>query len=434
MMAGMTETGAADQDATASGPGTGRPAAGRSPHEWTRMVRGWHAAFWIMVGLAALWLAVTTTVSGSGRVTGLAAIGVLMLAYGALMQRPTRTTGWPAWIYLIIAVVAVGVSCSVDGALSMLLFVVYSQVWMFTPNLKVGSAFATALTVSALLGFLSKYGFTAERLREIGPQMAVSLLFSLLLGIWISRIISQSSERAELIAELDAARSGLSQAQHARGVMAERERMALEIHDTLAQGFTSIVMLAQAAAVGIEQDPDLARQRLGTIEDVARENLAEARALVAAFSPVGLENSTLPAAVGRLTERFAAETGLDIELDVDFDLSDGAPRLRRDQEVVLLRAVQEALTNVRRHAQASRIIVRLLVDADGARVEVRDDGVGFAPVLPGAPQPGYGLAGMRGRVADLGGDLDVASSPGAGTRVVVQVPAAGRPAVCEEGP
>jgi ATP/maltotriose-dependent transcriptional regulator MalT len=88
------------------------------------------------------------------------------------------------------------------------------------------------------------------------------------------------------------------------------------IHDTLALGFTSIVMLSQAAAAGIEKDPGLATQQLGTIEGVAWENLAGARALVAAYAPVGPENATLPDAVRRLTERFAAETCLDLDLDM----------------------------------------------------------------------------------------------------------------------
>jgi signal transduction histidine kinase len=390
-----------------------------SPPEWTRRVRGWHAAFWIMMGLAVVWLVATTLVTVPQRNAGLLTIGVLSVAYAALMQRPSRVTGWRSITYLVIAIVAVGVACSIDGNLSMLLFVVYSQVWVFTPDLRVGVAFATALSISALVGFLTQVGFSIANLRDIGPQMAVSLLFSILLGVWISRIIDQSTERADLITELEAAREELNQTEHARGVMAERERMAREIHDTLAQGFTSIVMLSQAAAAGMDKDPGLAARQLGRIEGVARENLAEARALVAAFAPVGLENSTLPDAVRRLTERFAAETGLDLDLDV----SDGTTNLSRGQEVVLLRAVQEALTNVSRHAAAHRVAVRLLVDADGARVDVGDDGIGFAP---GETHSGYGLAGMRGRVAEVGGEIDVASSPGAGTRVVVLLPAVGR--------
>ena len=231
--------------------------------------------------------------------------------------------------------------------------------------------------------------------------MTVSLGFSLLLGLWIYRIIEQSESRASLIASLEAARAELAAAHHAQGVAAERERIAREIHDTLAQGFTSIVMLAQASPV----QPAL-------IEQVARDNLAEARALVAAFSP--LDSSTLTEALDRLTTRFRDETGLAVEVDLS-----GSPALSRDREVVLLRVVQEALTNVRRHARASSVTVRLQADPAGARVEVVDDGVGFGPDR----REGYGLAGIRGRVDEAGGSVDVASAPGRGTHLTVRVPA-----------
>jgi signal transduction histidine kinase len=244
--------------------------------------------------------------------------------------------------------------------------------------------------------------------------MLASLLFSLLLGFWISRIIDQSRERAELIDQLEAARTELAAADHARGVMAERERVAREIHDTLAQGFTSIVMLAQLAAV--ERDGAAAAGRLRDIEDVARENLAEARALVAAFTPVGLEDATLRDAVRRLADRFTHETGVLVDVQ-DGDL-DGVA-LSRDQEVVVLRAVQEALTNVRRHARARHVTVGLSVDGTGARLEVADDGDGFAP---GGADGGFGLAGMRSRVAEVGGEVEVASTPGEGTLVTVRLP------------
>jgi signal transduction histidine kinase len=175
-------------------------------------------------------------------------------------------------------------------------------------------------------------------------------------------------------------------------------------------------MLAQVAGAAVGRDERLVADRLAMIEDVARENLAEARALVAAFSPVALDGHGVQDAVRRLAERFGRETGLVVDLDV----ADGVARLTRDQEVVVLRSVQEALANVRRHAHARRVTIRLLTDDEGARVEIGDDGVGFAP---GSASGGFGLAGMRGRVAEVGGELDVASTPGGGTRVVVRVPA-----------
>jgi len=203
-------------------------------------------------------------------------------------------------------------------------------------------------------------------------------------------------------------------------VTAERERMAREIHDTLAQGFTSIIMLTQAVRAEVEAgDPQPATDRLEAIELVARENLGEARALVAAFSPVALEGSTLTDAVRRLAERFGTETGVAIDVEVPTDSTAALAALTREREVVLLRAAQEALTNVRRHARARLVTVRLSAEDSEALVEVQDDGVGFEP----GRGVGFGLTGMRDRAHDTGGELDVSSAPGQGTRVRVRVPA-----------
>jgi signal transduction histidine kinase len=190
------------------------------------------------------------------------------------------------------------------------------------------------------------------------------------------------------------------------------------VHDTLAQGYTSIVVLAQTAAAQVGPDPDAARERLALIEEVARENLAEARAMVAAFSPVPLEGATLVEALHRLAERFARETG--VSTRVDTAALDGAPALSRNEEVVLLRGAQEALTNVRRHAAASAVVLRLSAVGGHVSVHVEDDGVGFDPAVAG----GHGLAGLRSRVAEVGGEVDVVSAPGEGTRVTVRVPGA----------
>jgi len=386
------------------------------PDAWDRWVVGWHLGFWLLAGIAALWAVTSTYLEPGDREQALAVIGALALAYALLIQRGESRGTTRGRLYLVLAVVLTGLGCAVSPTLSLLLFVVFPQMWMFSEEVREGAAFTVALTCVTLLGFLAGSGWSLEMLREAGPQMLASLLFSLLLGFWISRIIDQSRERAELITQLEAARTELAAADHARGVMAERERVAREIHDTLAQGFTSIVMLAQLAAV--EQDGDTAvTSRLRSIEDVARENLAEARALVAAFTPVGLEDASLRDAVRRLADRFRRETGVEVDVhDRELEAAD----LSRDQEVVVLRAVQEALANVRRHARARHVTVRLSADGIGARLEIGDDGVGFAP---GAGDSGFGLAGMRSRVAEVGGEVDVASVPGRGTLVTVRLPA-----------
>jgi signal transduction histidine kinase len=242
----------------------------------------------------------------------------------------------------------------------------------------------------------------------------VTIAFSLLFGVWIERIIAQSSERRELIQKLEATRAELAQVSREAGVLAERERLAAEIHDTLAQGFTSILMLLQAVEPQIGLDPAEARRQIALATRTARENLAEARALVAAVPPAALGDASLDEAVRRLADRLGEELDLDAECVVS-----GAPRrLEARSEVVLLRAAQEGLANVRKHAKADRVGVSLAYRPTTVRLEVRDDGAGFDPETVS----GFGLRGMRDRAAQVDGTLDVHSTPGEGTTIALEVP------------
>jgi signal transduction histidine kinase len=243
----------------------------------------------------------------------------------------------------------------------------------------------------------------------------VTIAFSVFFGLWVERIIAQSAERRELIGRLEATRAELTEVSREAGALAERERLAAEIHDTLAQGFTSIIMLLQAAEPRVDGDPDEARRQIGLAVRTARENLAEARALVAAVPPAALGDSSLDEAVRRLSDRLGEELRVDTECVVT-----GEPRrLAARSEVVLLRAAQEGLANVRKHAKASRVGVELSYGASAVRLRVHDDGTGFDP----RTASGFGLRGMRERAAQVDGTLDVRSAPGAGTSITVEVPA-----------
>lgn len=243
----------------------------------------------------------------------------------------------------------------------------------------------------------------------------VSIAFSVFFGLWVERIIHQSRERRELIEQLEATRAELAEVSREAGAMAERERLTAEIHDTLAQGFTSILMLLQAAEPRIGSDPAEARRQLGLAVRTARENLAEARALVAAVPPAALGDSSLDEAVRRLSDRLGEELDVDTECVVS-----GEPRrLAARTEVVLLRTAQEGLANVRKHAKAGRVEIALDYGETAVRLEVRDDGRGFDP----AAASGFGLRGMRDRAGQVGGTLKIASRPGEGTSIIVEVPA-----------
>jgi signal transduction histidine kinase len=376
-------------------------------HAWNRFPFVWQIVFWAFLALAALNTWGSSSPPGR-RVLAWAVLVVLGLAYAGLRPsaetRPLRRNR----VYLAVAVAATGLGCFADPAVSVLLFALFSQMWLFSDGARAGAVLSVALAVAALTGLVASDGWSGDTLLALAPVMVISVLLSILMGVWINRIIGQSMDRAALIRDLESTRAELGEAHHAAGVMAERERVAREIHDTLAQGYTSVIMLAQGALAVPSSAPD----RLAMIESVARENLAEARALVAAFAPVGLSDSTLVDAIRRLAERFSAETGVGVTLDLPPSLAG----LARDREVVLLRAVQEALTNVRRHAGASAVTVRVGT-APALSVTVQDDGRGFA-----AQPEGFGLAGMRARVQSVGGSVSVDSTPGAGTRVEVRLP------------
>jgi signal transduction histidine kinase len=278
-------------------------------------------------------------------------------------------------------------------------------------------ALITALTMNAIGAASIAYweGTLAGAETAAGLFIGVSA-FSANFGSYIGRIITQSRERAGLIAQLEATRAELAEVSRQAGIMAERQRLAGEIHDTLAQGFSSILMLIQAAEAQLELSPATVRKQLGLAAQTARENLAEARTLVGGLASAQLQAGTLEDALCRITERTRAELGV----QASFTRHGTSRRLPAATEVVLLRTGQEALANVRKHAAARNVAVRLCYASDRVRLEVTDDGAGFDPARAGG---GFGLRGMRARVTEAGGTLTVGSEPGAGTRVSAMVPA-----------
>ncbi|MGY1825611.1 MULTISPECIES: sensor histidine kinase [unclassified Blastococcus] len=389
-----------------------------SERGWRLTVLGLHAVFALLVTIAVVTIALSPF--EAPKAVLLFSLGVLAVAYTllgapALVTRDQRRAN----AYLAVLVLVFGVLAWFEPSLLFLLFLGYAQVWFLSETVARGVLWTLALATASTVGPFVSWTRGDEPLS--GPaQTLVGLTFSLAMGFWIFQVLEQSRQRALLIRALERTRAELATAERERGVLAERERLAREVHDTLAQGYTSIVVLAQTAAAQLPEGAEAVRDRLALIEEVARDNLQEARAVVAAFAPVALEGSTLVEALERLAERFGRETGLAVR--VDTAALDGGVALRRDEEVVLLRGAQEALTNVRRHADATRVAIRIFaVGEGGARhvsVHVEDDGVGFDP----AHARGSGLDGLRGRVASVGGEVDVESSPGAGTRVTVRVP------------
>ncbi|PFG29528.1 sensor histidine kinase [Paramicrobacterium agarici] len=266
-------------------------------------------------------------------------------------------------------------------------------------------------TTALGVGYAFNQGWTATGSLTALAISGISTAFSIALGLWISSIADWGTERSRLLAELTEAQGALEAAHRESGAAFERERIARDIHDTIAQSLTSIVMLAERAS----REPD-ARGTIALVEDTARDALSDARALVAANATVSTQLAPLEASLTRLGERFARETGVAVSSSVD--LGDQLPR---ELEVMLLRCVQEGLANVRKHADAHAVSVTLRSTVAGVELTVTDDGRGLRGVTVD-DERGFGLTGMRERVALVGGSLSVMDAAPGGVTLAVTVP------------
>lgn len=280
------------------------------------------------------------------------------------------------------------------------------------------------LLVQALVP-LAAWTFTLRNDRsELAGQaiiVAIVVPVAIVASTWVQRIIDQSSQRGEFIEALAKAQRENDRLSVAHGAMLERERMAREIHDTLAQGFTSIVMLGRAACSEMEHTPDEALRHLDLIVRTAADNLGETRALVAALSPPQLRGSSLPGAIGKLASRLSEE----MDLAVGIDVSGVVRPMAAATELVAVRSAQEALSNIRKHARAGQVRIVLSYSPQGCEITVQDDGVGISPTRSATTDPstgGFGLTGMRARLAEIGGHLTLRSGDGGGTAVVIWLP------------
>jgi signal transduction histidine kinase len=199
-------------------------------------------------------------------------------------------------------------------------------------------------------------------------------------------------------------------------IVAERNRLALDLHDVVAQKLFGLVLTAEAARTLFERDPEAAREQVAKLRGLAQEALDELRSLVFELRPPDLERDGLCGALRKHVEVLRRLQGRDIELDVPDELP---PEAERDREV--LRIAQEALQNALRHAQAEHVAVRLRSDDGRLLLEVSDDGTGFDPDEARLRSRRLGLTSMEERAERLGGRIEIRSSPGSGTTVRLEL-------------
>lgn len=358
------------------------------------------------VGLAVLVLA------------GWYAVGVPGVASGIGLAAAPRTAWW-----LLGLTVVWGASLVVSPEFVWVAF----SLWLLAGYL-LPLARAVAYTVG-VLGIMIAIPALGPGLRStaevLGP--VIGAVFAVTISRAQRQLLEDDAQRRTLLnsllraqSETDALQVELAAAHHHSGVLAERARLSRDIHDGLAQHFTSIVLLARA---GQAADPDGRPDLLRQIGASAQAGLDDARRVVDALAPRDLETGSLTAALSRLVGA-AGGAGPAIELRVQ----DDPPPMSSAAQVALLRTAQGALANARAHAAAARVVLTLSHSEDVVRLDVVDDGRGFDPMLVASRDQGdyelggYGLRSLAARLAEVGGTLDVESAPGEGTALSASVP------------
>ncbi|WP_275292830.1 sensor histidine kinase [Amycolatopsis sp. La24] len=364
-------------------------------------------------------------------VLGLSAAAALWLLWFHTLHPPALRAGYYAGLLAITAGLA-----ALAPWYGLFAFVGYPQAFQYlTGRWRYAGAAATAVvSAMAFLGGIAK--IDAENLWWV--WLGVSVLSIALAGA-VFYFVDMAYQRNELqkqaLAELHEANRKLEAALaenaglHARllvqareaGVLDERQRMAREIHDTLAQGLAGILTQLQAAEQ-TAAEPEALGRHVANATNLARESLVEARRTVHSVEPSVLAEARLPEAIGEVTRNWSAANSVNAVLTTTGD----ARPMHTDVEVALLRTAQEALSNVAKHARAKRVGLTLSYMPDLVTLDVRDDGVGFEPNAKranGSTNGGFGLSGMRQRVQRLAGRLDIESEPGRGTAISATVPA-----------
>lgn len=383
----------------------------------------WYGIFYVSL-LIATGLALTTAphsrqelsmIMGCALLLGIWYLACLYIPIPAFRRHPWRTLGylslgWTLWLALI----------ALDPDYFFVLFGLYPQAFVFLP-------FPWNLLGGVTLLLLSLW----KQLPNLGNGGEAGFFFTLSSGIagiclllFLGATFSHTSKQAQLIEQLQAARRELAQAERLAGVMQERQRLAAEIHDTVAQSFASIVMYVESVNMSPFANDESIRPVLKRIDRIARENLTEIRTLLWALQPEAFERTSLPDFLAALATRWSEEHGIAAQTITTGKVL----ALRPEIEVTLLRAAQEALANVWKHAQASSVVLTLSYMDDTVALDVRDDGKGFdsrclLTASHAQSAGGFGLLALRERVEQQGGTLAVEGEPGEGTTVALTLPA-----------
>lgn len=370
---------------------------------------------WVLIALTVLLVAfavVTTPGVGHSAAFWSAAVSGLGLLIALVVGQRVRM---PKGVLLVVVVglwVVLGMTSPLGAFVAFPLFFLEMHLLDTLAGL-VTVALTWVVVVAMLMWRQGHVGVGAVLGPLLGATVAVATVWS------FRRVHAESERRLVLIEELERTRADLLTTERRAGALEERERLAAEIHDTLAQGFTSIQLLLSTVTRLLPDHPDQAAPLVDQARATASDNLQEARRLVAANAPADLTRRSLAEALVRLGETVGQRPGVAVTVAIADDL----PSLTVDQEATLLRVAQSALANVAQHSGAATAGVSLTGRGGLVRLEVADGGRGFDPDHRDAESGrGYGLGLMRSRLERLGGRLLIDSAPGQGTRITAELP------------
>jgi signal transduction histidine kinase len=388
---------------------------------------------WASTQAAALVVAIWTMLARAGGVGAFVAspaaprsLGIiaLLVAYHVVGIRAYDWILGRAWAVVLFVPLGWAIiiwSQVMHGAFGLLILGAIIQGFVFLPF---AWAIVTLMLVIGLLLFLSLRASRVDvnlRITQAGGMLAAGCMIGTVM-LYIHRVNRDSAIRARLLQQLDDAQRDLAERAKEAGVQEERQRLARDIHDSLAQGFASVIRHLEAIELSFASSDTTndamrgAAPHLAHAQAVSRTSLAEIRRLVWALRPAPLAESTLGAAIERIVAQWSDANNIAATCAID-----ALPALIPDADVIFLRATQEALSNVARHARATRVSISMHCVDQLVLLSIEDDGRGYVDA-DGAAAGKVGLTGMRERVRRFGGHVLIDSTPGAGTSITVAMP------------
>lgn len=402
------------------------PLPSRSDRPVVRAVRG--GQHLIAIALVTVGLIRALLTGAEPFATSVVALAMLawyfagMIFVESLLQRSRRVLWW------VVLLAVWGLAVVVSAEFVWVAFLL----WMLAGYLL---GMASALVVSALVFIvvviapLIHHG-TTNYASVLGPL--IGAVFAIGIARGYLQLVREGHEREQLLNSLTRSQreaahlqDELALAQRHAGASEERTRISRDLHDTVAQQLSSIRLLSHAAAGKAVDVND--SKALAHVGQLATESLTDVRRIIAALAPAELEAAALPDALETIVGRIRAEAAAQgSTLRADLRVEGMMPAIDTESEVALLRAAQSALANAAQHSRADRVVVTLACQDDVVRLDIVDDGVGFDVAKWEASTPtaeaGYGLGFIRSRLVQLGGGIDIVSSPGEGTTLSAHVP------------